>query len=151
MNGFRQWFSNFMIGRYGGDQLNRFLCWVTIGLIIINLFLNWRILHLIILALIIWSFARIFSRSIYNRQRENMKYMQLKAKFTGKAKGSGKGTGNYTYADADGRVHRGSDGANSGKRILICPFCGEKLRVPVGAGKIKVRCPHCNQEFEETV
>ena len=38
-----------------------------------------------------------------------------------------------------------------GKRIFICPNCKGSLQVPVGAGRIRIRCPHCGSEFEETV
>ena len=34
---------------------------------------------------------------------------------------------------------------------LICPACGEKMKVPKGAGKIRVKCPHCQAQFEKKV
>jgi len=124
------------MGRYGMDQLNRFIMYVTLALIIISFFVRVRLLSWITIILLIILYCRVFSRSIYKRQRENAKYLEIKAKFTG---GSSK-------------QHRQDVRASKqGKRVLICPYCKEKLRVPVGAGKIKVRCPHCNKEFEETV
>jgi len=124
------------MGRYGMDQLNRFIMYVTLALIIISFFVHERLLSWITIILLIILYCRIFSRSIYKRQRENAKYLEMKAKFTG---GSSK-------------QHRQDVRASKqGKRVLICPYCKEKLRVPVGAGKIKVRCPHCGREFEETV
>ena len=66
------------------------------------------------------------------------RYLELKAKFTG---GGGSVGSNFKDRKA----------AKEGKRVLICPYCKEKLRVPVGAGNIKIRCPHCKREFEETV
>ena len=50
-----------------------------------------------------------------------------------------------------GGFQRPGAAKNDGKRVLICPYCKEKLRVPVGAGTIKINCPHCHQQFEETV
>ena len=124
------------MGRYGMDQLNRFIMYVTLALIIISFFVRVRLLSWITIILLIILYCRVFSRSIYKRQRENAKYLEIKAKFTG---GSSK-------------QHRQDVRASKqGKRVLICPYCKEKLRVPVGAGKIKVRCPHCGREFEETV
>ena len=55
------------------------------------------------------------------------------------------------YASGLDNCYQKVKAAAEGKRVLICPYCKEKLRVPVGAGKIKIKCPHCNQEFEETV
>ena len=31
------------------------------------------------------------------------------------------------------------------------PGCGEKLRVPKGAGKINISCPHCHTKFTKKV
>lgn len=129
-----------MIGRYGMDQLNRFIMYLALALVIIGLFVHVRILTWITIVLLIIMYCRSFSRSIYKRQQENMKYLQLKQKFTGK------GSGN-----AGGPTRQDRKAAKQGKRLLICPYCKEKLRVPVGAGKIKIRCPHCKQEFEEIV
>ncbi len=135
MNGFRQWMANIMRGRYGMDDLNRFLLYLSLLLIVLNIFLSWRILHLVIVLLLIILYARMFSRSIYNRQKENMKYLEIRAGFREKGKKAGPSE----------KKHK-----NSG-RVLICPYCKEKLRVPVGAGKIKIKCPHCGNEFEEVV
>lgn len=117
------------------DQLNRFIMYITLALIIVSFFAHSRMLSWITIVLLIILYCRMFSRSIYKRQKENAKYLELKAKFTG-----------------GGREQRQDRNASrEGKRVLICPYCKEKLRVPVGAGKIKIRCPHCKKEFEETV
>ena len=134
MNGFR----NFMMGRYGMDQLNRFIMYLALALVIIGLFVHVRALTWITILLLISLNCRTVSRSIYKRLQENMKYLEIKAKLFGKGPQGGP-------SRQDRRA------AKKGKRVLICPYCKEKLRVPVGAGTIKVRCPHCKQEFEETV
>ena len=36
-----------------------------------------------------------------------------------------------------------------GKIILLCPHCRRGLRVPVGLGQVRVRCPHCGHEFSQ--
>ena len=143
MNGNRNGsrFQSFMAGRYGMDQLNRFIMYVALALVIIGLFVHVRSLTLITVILLIILYCRMFSRSIYKRQQENMKFLQLKERIMGK--GSSGASGGPTRKDRRA--------AKQGKRLLICPYCKEKLRVPVGAGKIKVRCPHCKREFEETV
>lgn len=134
MNGFRQWMADFMRGRYGMDNLNRFILYLSLVLIVLNLFMKWRLLHFLIIVLLIILYARMFSRSTYNRQKENMKYLQIRAGFSGRGK----------RAKASGSGYKN-------RRVLICPYCKEKLRVPVGAGKIKIKCPHCSSEFEEVV
>ena len=132
-------FSQFMMGRYGMDQLNRFIMYVTLALIVIGFFVHSRPLNFITIILLIILYCRVFSRSIYKRQQENAKYLELKAKFTGGG------------AKAKKEQWQDRQASKQGKRVLICPYCKEKLRVPVGAGTIKIKCPHCGQEFEETV
>ncbi|MDO4868803.1 MAG: hypothetical protein Q4A65_00725 [Bacillota bacterium] len=127
-----------MNGRYGMDQLNRFIMYLTLALIIVNLFARIRILTWLTIVLLIIMYCRAFSRSFAKRQQENMKYLELKSKFTG-------GGGSIRTGMKDRKA------AKEGKRVLICPYCKEKLRVPVGAGNIKIRCPHCKREFEERV
>ena len=146
MNGFRNWFANFMMGRYGNDNLNRFLSYLTLALVVLNIFLHIRIIHTVIVLLLILIYCRMMSRNFPNRQRENMKFEELKAKFTGK--------GAHGYGQRSGYGRKGKGDAfkkDDGKRVLICPHCKEKLRVPVGAGKIKINCPHCRNTFEEIV
>ena len=35
-----------------------------------------------------------------------------------------------------------------GSRVLPCPGCSKKLRVPEGKGAIQVTCPRCSHRFE---
>lgn len=130
-----------MIGRYGNDEFNRFILLLTLALIILNLFLRVRFLHVLVILLLILSFSRSFSRCFDKRRQENMKYLEIKNRFFGNRQ-------QRAYNRERKADHKA---ANEGKRVLICPYCKEKLRVPVGAGKIKINCPHCHQEFEETV
>lgn len=127
--------------RYGNDELNRFISILSIIIIIINLFLRVRVLHIVVVLLLIIMFCRAFSKCFDRRARENMKYLELKSRFFG----SREQRAYNRTRKADRKA------AKEGKRVLICPYCKEKLRVPVGAGKIKIRCPHCKQQFEETV
>ncbi|MDO4177157.1 MAG: hypothetical protein Q4D99_06785 [Bacillota bacterium] len=127
--------------RYGNDELNKFLFIVCLVVIGVNLFLQARALHVLVILILIVTFSRSFSRCFDKRAQENMKFLELKNRFFG----SREQKVYHKAAKADRKA------ANEGKRVLICPYCKEKLRVPVGAGKIKIKCPHCNSEFEETV
>ena len=42
-------------------------------------------------------------------------------------------------------------GRDKTHKIMRCPGCGEKLRVPKGAGKINITCPHCGTKFIKKV
>ena len=126
-------------GRYGMDELGRFMLIAAAVLFVLDVFLHIRILWVAAVLLLILVYSRAFSRYYDKRRAENMKYLEMKRKFT-----SGK-TGNGGFAKP------GPKPKNDGKRVLICPYCKEKLRVPVGAGTIKINCPHCHKQFEETV
>lgn len=32
-------------------------------------------------------------------------------------------------------------------KVIDCPFCKARLRVPKGKGKIKITCPKCSKSF----
>jgi hypothetical protein len=127
-------------GRYGMDELGRFMLIVSAALMVLNIFVGIRALWVAAVILLILVYSRAFSRFYDKRRAENMKYLEMKSKFTSGRTGS-----------SGGFSKPGSRPKNDGKRVLICPYCKEKLRVPVGAGKIKINCPHCHNQFEETV
>lgn len=133
-------------GRYGNDELNRFMLILAGICIVLNLFVRVHALTVIAVILLILVYSRAFSRFFDKRRAENMKYLEMKSKFTK----SNRGTGTYSY-QKNGEFRKTSQRKNDGKRVLICPYCKEKLRVPVGAGTIKINCPHCHKQFEETV
>ena len=126
-------------GRYGMDELGRFMLIVSAVLMVLNIFVGIRALWVAAVILFILVYSRAFSRFYDKRRAENMKYLEMKSRFTGGRNGNG------------GFSKPTSRPKNDGKRVLICPYCKEKLRVPVGAGTIKINCPHCHKQFEETV
>ena len=128
MNRFNMWFANLMRGRYGMDNLNRFLLTISLILIVVDLFLRWRTLNLLIIIILIYVYCRMFSRNINARYRENQKFLQFSSRIRGR-------TGR---SDPEHRIFR-------------CPSCGERLRVPRGAGKIVISCPRCGTKFTKKV
>jgi len=125
MNGFRR----FMNGRYGADQLGRFLSFVALILLVINLFVRNYILLIIAGVIIGYNFYRMFSRDVSRRSEENGKFLtfvyNLKRKFT---------SAKNQAADKD-------------HCIFKCPRCKKKLRVPKGKGTISIHCPQCGMDF----
>ena len=39
--------------------------------------------------------------------------------------------------------------ADKDHKYFFCPKCGQSVRVPKGAGKIRVTCPKCGEKFEK--
>ena len=71
-------FQKFMYGRYGPDELNRFLLNIHLILLILNVFIKSEVITVIELALIVIQLYRLFSRKIYVRSNENQKFLKLK-------------------------------------------------------------------------
>lgn len=61
--------------------------------------------------------------------------------------GGGQSSGGYRSTQSGYRAHPGQ--VQDGKVILLCPNCRRGMRVPVGMGQVRVRCPHCGKEFTQ--
>jgi len=120
----------FMQGRYGTDQFSRFLLGVALVMVVLSLFIRSGIWSILVFALIIYCYFRMFSRNIPKRYAENQKYLQMTAVFRRK-------WATFRRDMRERKTHH----------IYKCPGCGQKIRVPRGRGKIAIRCPKCNREF----
>ena len=66
----RDKFQRFMQGRYGADELCRFLTALGLILIVVNLFVRSGILSYVVLAILIYCYYRMFSRNYSRRYAE---------------------------------------------------------------------------------
>lgn len=129
MNGFRDWVRRFMQGRYGADELEQFLMYLSLGIIVVNIFAGSSLLSLAVTVIVIYSIFRMLSRNYGARRAENAKYLRLRMKFMDFFRGRKR-----KVTDKDHRYFR-------------CPNCNQMVRVPKGKGHIAIRCPKCNNEF----
>lgn len=122
-----KWLRKFMVGRYGGDQLNNFLLIIFMFLFILTRFFNSSMISVISLIIPFIAYYRIFSKDIQKRYTENQKFLTywnpIKRKFNSKTK----------------RIKEMKD-----YKFFECPNCGQTLRVPRGKGRISIKCPKCN-------
>lgn len=119
-----------MQGRYGVDQFSRFLLGAAMAVVVLSLFLRSAVWDVILFALIIYSYYRMFSRNIQKRYEENRKYLQATEGVRRK----------WSSFKRDMSIRKNH-------HIYRCPQCRQKIRVPRGRGKIAIRCPKCNTEF----
>lgn len=126
----RRRFMAFMQGRYGCDELYKFLSYAVIVLIIINLFLRSAILSLLILFVFGYSIFRVLSKNIVRRNLERVKYIKYRTKLL-------TWYSNQKMMFSQRKTHR----------FFKCPNCRATVRVPKGKGKIKITCPKCSTAF----
>ncbi len=126
-------FQQFMIGRYGQDELSRFLLILSVILLVLSSILRFvpvPFLHLIVyllaMAALLWCTARMFSRNIPARQRERERYRRM----TGKL-------GIWF------RLRRRMWRERKTHRFFKCPSCRAVIRVARGQGEVSVGCPRC--------
>ena len=119
-----------MQGRYGADQLNMFLSYLNLILIVVAIFTRLQWIFSLVLVLIIFQNFRMFSRNISKRYEENQKFLKLTApirRFFTRTKRNAKDK-DYKY--------------------IKCEKCKQELRVPTKKGKIKVTCKKCKHIFQ---
>lgn len=120
-----------MQGRYGVDKLNNHLLILTIIIFIINMFFYNTILLVLGYGLWIIVIYRMFSKQIYKRYNENMKYVNAIKPITQFFNLQKK-----RFSDRSHKYYR-------------CPQCKQMVRLPKDKGKIIVTCPKCQNKFEK--
>ena len=131
MNKYINKLQRFMQGRYGPDELYRFILIICLIIIIINAFVNSIILQILELTIFAIAVYRFLSKKKYQRSKENRKYLEIvgkiKAFFTYQRK---------KYQDRNTHMYK------------KCPKCKQKIRLPLKKGKHTVKCPNCKEKFE---
>lgn len=137
----------FMYGRYGTDELYRFICVAVLVLLVMEWILSifigkyvigamiLFIITLFILWLLIWSVVRCFSRKIEKRKKQNKAFLRMKRTFIR----------TLTFNVSKKTKHGPMDGG--GYIYRDCTMCSKTLRLPYKAGKNAVVCPECSHRF----
>ena len=117
--------------KYGNDQLGTLIYIIWLVLLVLNLFFGLRVLYYLELCCMFLYFFRFFSKNHPQRYAENLKFLEIKQKFTSKFKNNN----NYYTTEIAYKFYK-------------CKNCGAKLRVPKGKGKITITCPKCKSSFK---
>ena len=129
MNGLRERFQRFWVGRSAHDSLNQAMAVAALVLMILGMF-GPRLFSWLAMALLVAVYFRMFSRNIPARSQENAKYYYLRTQVQ-------KRLAQYKTRWAQRKYYR----------YYRCPHCHQQLRVPRGRGKIEITCPKCHTEF----
>ncbi len=124
----RRWFER----RNGTDTLGRDVCYASLFLVFIDVFLKTGVLTHISFAGYLYSLFRAFSTNVNRRSFENQKYLELRWKAITK------------FQKTKTRLLDQKD-----YHYYKCPNCGQTLRVPRGKGKIEITCPKCGHKFDK--
>lgn len=120
----------FMYGRYGYDELSRFLSILALVCVILGLFWHPGFFCTLSMIAYLTVLVRGYSKNIAKRQRERAAYLRLE-----KPVRSWFSLQKRKFAER--KTHR----------YYTCSRCKTSLRVPKGKGKIKIRCPKCGAEI----
>ena len=130
----REKIARFMAGRYGTDQLNKFLSIVSLVLMIAAIVFNGtrfsQLLWMIAFVLLVLVYVRMLSRNIYKRSDENNLFLRLRYSVSSKL-----------------RMVRERWVQRKDYKFFTCPACHTTLRVPRHKGKINIVCRKCGNSF----
>ena len=132
LNNLRASFMRFMIGRNGADQLGLFSLIAALVLNLLDNFLMTGILSLLGMVLYVWTFFRMFSKNVYKRRAENMKFM-------------------VWYEKAKKIVLRYWTRLKNSReyKYFSCPSCKASIRMKRGMGEKEITCPGCKHVFRQ--
>lgn len=136
MNDFRSKIARFMYGRYGFDQLGRFLMGAGLVMAVLCMFLRFLPTHIpyyvcsfLNTFFYVFAFYRILSKNTLKRTIENDSYLRLRSKV-------------LPMIDEKTKSIRDRDYI-----YKKCPKCSAKLRLKRIRGKHTTKCPRCSQKF----
>lgn len=129
---FKYRMAQWMMGRYGIDELTQALMLLGCGFVLVNFFAHSGILSTLALLLMALGIFRCYSRNIAARARELAKYQELMVK-----------------PKAWWRLLNKKWVNRKTTIYFKCKGCGAVLNVPKGKGKILVTCPKCGAKEEK--
>lgn len=120
----------FMYGRNGVDQLAMLVLIASVLVLFVASALKVSWLQVVYYAGVFYALYRTLSRDLVKRRKENHLLLQ-------KVKGVTSWFGIQKRIMQERKTHR----------HFKCPSCKQRLRVPVGKGKITITCSKCGEKF----
>ena len=131
--------SRFLRGRYGPDELGRFLSVLGVAAVILTILARLlgsgffsAVFSLLAVLSVGWCYWRILSRNFARRQAENLAYRSARQRL-----------GDWLCLQKDCFSQRKE------YAFFRCPGCGRTVRVPKGKGRLRITCRHCGYTFEK--
>lgn len=138
---FTLWWSRAMYGRHGNDPFSVALLVLYCIFLMISSFTHLWIFSVLALVSLIFCVFRMLSRNQEQRWKENEWFLRWWNPVWSWMRGiSSRFRSTQNYATMKARDH-------GTYKYYKCPKCKNKLRVPVGKGKIEITCPVCHTSF----
>lgn len=136
---------NFLYGTYGFDLYSIFLLFIGV------LFNNFKYTRIIALVLFIYVIYRAFSKNTYKRSQELYKFTSFvnnKILYRFNKRLPNIPSSSLYYIPQSFKFMFGQIKESLKYKIIKCPNCNQKLRLPRGKKKIIVTCKRCSCEFK---
>lgn len=124
------WLKKKFQGCYGYDQLSLTLLVLSIVITLISYFTNFKYLVILSYTLLFIAMFRAFSKNTRKRGLENYKFMIFFSPL-------------YKFLSKKKNVHN----LKKTNKIITCPKCQQKMKVPKKKGEIIVTCPKCKHKI----
>ena len=128
----KAWLQRFMYGRYGQDDLGRFLMIAALLVYIASLWTRWAVVTFLAVLLLALCIFRMLSRDAGKRGAENRAFLRIYERCGG------------FFSETKNRFRQ-----RKTHRFYSCPACKQPLRVPKGKGHITIHCPKCKTSFDK--
>ena len=128
----KNWFSSFMSGRYGADQLSTTLVYSALALNLLMALTGLSLLGTLGFAALVWALFRMLSRNTQKRYAENaafLAWVRPRLKSAKQAFVRLKNSKKYVY--------------------FKCPQCHTRMRLPRKVGEVNVTCKSCGHTFSK--
>lgn len=123
----------FMRGRNGADELAVAIVAIAVVLGVIDMFVRWTPLTVVVILLFAYVVFRMFSTNLKSRRDENEAFVDVIGPVRPWLR-------NPRAAFAESRQYKHA----------ACPNCHQRVRIPRGKGHVRVTCPQCKQKFDIT-
>ena len=118
-----------MQGRYGTDDLFKYLIGISFAFLLISNIHGLRFLYYGFVVFAFWAYYRCFSRNIGARRKELYKFTKIKTAF-------------FSWFTLRKKIWN----ERKTHKYFKCKKCKAVLRVPKGKGKIEVTCRVCKEK-----
>ncbi len=122
---------DWMRGRRGADELSWTIVVVGLVLEVVGAVARVAWPTWVALACVAYALWRMLSKDVTARSAENAGFLRATVPVR-------KFLRNPKAAAQEAKTHK----------VVKCPKCGQKVRVPRGKGRIRVTCPKCREKFE---